>query len=177
MVKCIVIPHDMASPPQLRELADIDEFQESVGGWLELLELPAISVTLFVNEAVRRNPAPVNTRAMALWWLHSATPSDYPILLGDVVLAGAGTTDRNGNVPERVIRRIFARQEFVVQARPGATAPWADTLARFDNVFDAATWLTVFNHAVRPTGQFRLRARSLATGHATDAIHGQDASW
>ena len=66
MVRSIVIPHDPARSPRLRELADAGAFQEAVGGWLDLIEMPALGVTVYMSEAARRTHAPINCRAMAI---------------------------------------------------------------------------------------------------------------
>lgn len=54
MVKSIVIPHDPTRSPRLRHLAAASEFQAAVDGWLEPIEMPALNVTVYVNEAARR---------------------------------------------------------------------------------------------------------------------------
>lgn len=175
MVTCIVIPHDPASPPLLRELTNVGEFQEAVGGWLELIELPSLGVTAYVNEAARREFAPVNCRAMAFWWLHTDDPSQNAIVLGDVVLMSTG--EHNGNVPDEVIHQIFDRQEFVIQARLHDEKVWLNTLARFDNVFDAGTWLMLFGTVMRHLGRFRIAYRTIAADSADEADQGSDTPW
>ena len=65
MVRSIVIPHDTEQRPALVELADLGAFQEAVDGWLDLIEIPSIGVTIYMNEAERRTHGPLNTRATA----------------------------------------------------------------------------------------------------------------
>jgi len=174
VVRSIVIPHDPVRSPYLRELADVGDFQAAVDGWIEPLEMPALGVTLYVNEAARSNQALVNCRAMALWWLYTADPTSYPLILGDVVLAGSGVDDDTGDVPERIVRDIFGTQEFVVQAKPFGVGPWRDTYARFGNVFDAATWCMLLTCSLRPGAHFRLRSNAQET---EESLRGGDRAW
>ena len=177
MVRSIVIPHDPAQSPRLRELAEAGDFQTVVDGWLEPIPMPALGVTVYVNEAARREQLPVNCRAMAIWWLYTADPTQYPIILGDVVLAGIGTDEESGDVPERIIRDIFETTEFVVQAKPFGVGPWRDTYARFENVFDAATWCMLLTCCLRPGAHFRLRSTTHETDCHSDSLQGGDGRW
>lgn len=177
VVRSIVIPHDPVHAPRLRELADIGDLQAAVDGWIEPLEMPALGVTLYVNEAARRDLAPINCRAMALWWLYTADPTQYPMILGDVVLTGNGSDEDTGDVPERIVRDIFGTQEFVLQAKPFGVGPWRDTYARFGNVFDAATWCMLFTYCLRPGAHFRLRSHAEESEHRGGALRGGDGRW
>lgn len=176
MVKSIVIPHNPARSPRLRELADAGDFQAVVDGWLEPIDMPAQGVTVYVNEAARREHLPINCRAMAIWWLYTADPTQYPIFLGDVVLTGIGDDEETGDVPERIIRDIFEPQEFVVQACPHGDNSWHDTYARFESIFDAATWCMLLTHTLRPGALLRLTSRSAPQGF-DDSCRNSDAPW
>lgn len=177
MVRSIVIPHDPVHSPRLRELADAGDFQAAVDGWIEPLEMPALGVTLYVNEAARRDHAPINCRAMALWWLYTADPTSYPLILGDVVLTGNGGDEESGDVPERVVREIFETTAFVVQAKPFGVGPWRDTYAQFGNIFDAATWCMLFTYCLRPGSYFRLRRDMPEPDACDDLRRGGDRAW
>ncbi len=176
MVRSIVIPHDPARSPRLRELADAGAFQEAVGGWLDLIEMPALGVTVYMSEAARRTHAPINCRAMAIWWLFTADPLEYPVILGDVVLTGSGD-DEGADVPDCIVREIFEAREFVVQVRPYGFDAWHDTYARFDSVFDAATWCMLLSHTLRAGALFRLCSRTRDTDTDEHAFVGGEDSW
>ncbi len=175
MVKSIVIPHDPARSPRLRHLATASEFQAAVDGWLEPIEMPALGVTVYVNEAARRDHHPINCRAMALWWLYTADPMEYPIFLGDVVLTGIGDSEESGGVSDVIMRDIFEAREFIVQVQLHGVGPWRDTFARFTNVFDAATWCMVFSHTLRPGALFRLCSRTPQSERVDDSFRRGDA--
>lgn len=146
MVRCIVIPHDQGRCPRLRELPDLGAFQAVVGGSLEPLEIPALDVTVYMNEAER------------LRWYYSAQPADCPVILGDVVLTrnGHDAGEDGGDVPEAVTRLVFGIRRFVVQGTPHGDGCWHDTYALFDNLFDAALWCMLFTATLRPGPQFRI---------------------
>lgn len=156
MVKSIVIPHGESQHPRLQEMADIGAFQEAVDGWLELIEAPAIGVTIYVNEAAQRDYAPLNQRAMAVWWLYAVDPMQHPLLCGDVVFSGV-SDENDGDVPEQLVRDVFDATKFTLDARSHAGNFWRETKARFDNVFDAALWCMLLTRSVKPGVQLRIR--------------------
>ena len=94
-------------------------------------------------------------------WLYTADPMRYPVILGDVVLAGisADGDKDGGDVPEGLVRDVFEEREFIVQVQPDDTESWHDTLARFENVFDAATWCMLLTHTLRPGVLLRMQSR------------------
>jgi hypothetical protein len=176
MVRSIVIPHDPARSPRLRHLATASEFQAAVDGWLEPIEMPALGVTVYVNEAARREHHPINCRAMALWWLYSAEPTQYPIFLGDVVLTGAGD-DEDDALLGQIVRDVFEEREFVVQVMPHGRGPWQDSFARFTDVFDAATWCMLLVSTLRPGAGVRLQSRAPERDGSAHHDRGGDALW
>lgn len=156
MVRSIVIPQNPAHAPTLVEFAEIGDFQRLVGGWLEPLELPSLGVTVYANEDARREQRLLNMRATAFWWLYSAQPLEYPLILGDVVLTGAGGSADGTDIPERVADHIFARDDFVVQVCLANERIWVDSFARFSSIFDAAIWCLLFEATMRAGALFRV---------------------
>jgi hypothetical protein len=177
MVRSIVIPHDPARSPRLRHLASASEFQDAVDGWLEPIEIPALGVTVYVNEAARREHHPINCRAMALWWLYTADPTRHPIFLGDVVLTSTDADEQGGDAIERIVQDIFEQREFVIEVLLFGDTSWRDSYARFSNVFDAATWCMILAHTLRPGAQLRLRSQAPSAGEADESVTGVDALW
>ncbi len=175
MVRSIVIPHDTARSPRLRHLGTASEFQAAVDGWLEPIEMPALGVTVYVNEAARREHHPINCRAMALWWLYSADPTQHPIFLGDVVFTGTDDQEA-GSLWERIVGDIFEQREFVVQVMPYGRGPWHDSFARFENVFDAATCCMLLATTLRPGALVQLKSRVPAP-ILDESTRESDATW
>lgn len=176
-MRSIVIPHDQARSPRLRHLATASEFQAAVDGWLEPIEMPALGVTVYVNEAARREHHPINCRAMALWWLYSADPTQYPIFLGDVVLTSTDDGEEATALLERIVGDIFEQREFVVQVRPSGQDSWRDSFARFHDVFDAATWCMLLINTLGPGGRLRLESRTPQPDAFGPALSESDALW
>lgn len=159
MVRSIVIPHDQARPAHVCELADLGAFQAAVDGSLEPLEIPTLDVIVYMNEGARRERRPLNVRATALWWYYSAVPTQFPLILGDIVLAGIGhdADESSGDVPQMVEHQIFGSDRYLVQGtRADERDTWRDTYACFDNLFDAATWCTLFRATMGRASYFRL---------------------
>lgn len=177
MVTSIVIPHDGGGNIRLRELAGIGEFQKAVDGFLEPIEIPALGITAWTNEAALRSRAGVNSRATALWWYFCADTSDRRFILGDVVLTGADDAQDGADAPEHIVYGLLNPHEFVIQVSPLGNDEWWDTQGRFDNIFDAATWCMIFGLSIRPGPAFRITATELVdTNRDQDAPRGGQ-SW
>lgn len=138
--------------------------------------MPALGVTVYVNEAARREHHPINCRAMALWWLYSADPTQYPIFLGDVVLASTGD-EEEGSLMERIVGDVFEQREFVIQVKPYGRGPWHDSFARFTDVFDAATWSMLLVSTFRSGALLRLESRAPASESHEDLAFGGEQLW
>ncbi|SIS17692.1 hypothetical protein [Microbacterium sp. RURRCA19A] len=165
MVRSIVIPHDIRRPARVCELPDLGAFQTAVDGNLEPLEIPTLDVTVYMNEGARREHQPLNVRASALWWYCSAVPTEYPLILGDVVLSGNGQhfDEDGGDVPV-LVERFLGTSSILVQAtRRGDQRTWLDTMARFDNVFDAAVWCSLFRATMGGASRFRIVGETSGT--------------
>lgn len=165
MVRSIIIPHDRTKLACVCELADLGAFQAAVDGSLEPLEIPALGATVYMNEGARREHQPLNVRATALWWYCSAVPTEYPLILGDVVLSGNGQhfSEDGGDVPV-LAEQFLGSRSFLVQAtRHGDHQTWHDTFARFDDPFDAAAWCSLLRATMGGASRFRLVAEASGT--------------
>jgi len=177
VARSIVIPHDQARSPRLRHLATASEFQAAVDGWLEPIEMPALGVTVYVNEAARREHHPINCRAMALWWLYSAEPMQYPIFLGDVVLTSSDDSEEAAALLQRIVGDVFEQREFVLQIKPRGHDDWRDSFARFTDVFEAATWSMLLVATLHPGAMLRLESRTPSSDALDESTLGSDAPW
>lgn len=175
MVTSLVIPRDGAGSVRVRELASIGEFQAIVDGFLEPIEITALGITVWVNEAAARQRRGMNSRATALWWYYCADTSGRRFIIGDVVLTGAG--ESFVDVPEHFIHGLLAPHDFVIQVSPHGDEEWFDTQGRFNSLFEAATWCMIVGLSVRPGPAFRITPElpdGLICGY--DAPRG-DLSW
>lgn len=144
MVRSIVIPHNADYRPYLADLADLGEFQDAVGGWLEPIDVEGLDVTLYVNEALQRELAPVNARATALRWFFSNQSDRGHFMVGDVVLTARDHDETASDLPERVVFGLIHCHQFVVMvSRDGEN--WFETPACFNTMFEAALWALVMS--------------------------------
>lgn len=177
MVRSILIPNDGGGDVRLQELAALGDFQEAVDGFLEPVEIPALGLTVWTNEAALRQRAGVNSRATALWWYFCADASDRRFILGDVVLTGANDAEDGADAPEHVVYGLLTPHEFVIQVSPRDNDEWFDTQARFDNIFDAATWCMIVGLSIRPGPAFRITADDRPHASGSHEAHWRGRSW
>ncbi|MDQ4213732.1 DUF3846 domain-containing protein [Microbacterium sp. ASV81] len=144
MVRSIVIPHNVDDRPYLADLANLGEFQEAVGGWLEPIEVEGLDVTVYVNEALQRELTPVNARATALRWFFSNRPDRGHFMVGDVVLTARDHDDTVADLSEEVVFGLIYCHQFVVMVSSDGEN-WYETPACFGTVFEAALWALVMS--------------------------------
>lgn len=71
MVHGILIPASDARPLELQSFDRLEDYQFAVNGWIEVVDIPDVGATLFVNEEGLLRQLPYNRRATFLWWFHS----------------------------------------------------------------------------------------------------------
>ena len=88
MVKGLWLPSGADSPIEEHDFTALANYQTAVGGWIEAVDIPALSITLFVNEEGLLRHLPLNSRATFLWWFHVPTVRQSAMLVGDAVVVG-----------------------------------------------------------------------------------------
>ena len=88
MVRGAFVPLDYSAPIETREFAGLDDYHDAVGGRLERVDVPALGVTIYVNEEGPIRQLPLNTRVTFLWWFHVPAARQKAMLVGDAVLVG-----------------------------------------------------------------------------------------
>lgn len=68
MVKALVIPAAEDEPITECEVDRLEDYRAVVGGWIELVDIPAIGVMAYVHEEGLMLDLPFNPRATFLWW-------------------------------------------------------------------------------------------------------------
>ncbi|MDQ1175012.1 hypothetical protein QE430_003319 [Microbacterium testaceum] len=94
MVHGIVIPTSDAEDMRAIELAEVEDYQKAVGGWIEALDILSFGCTMYLNEEGLIRGLPYNRRATYLWWYHVPHARGQARLAGDAVLVGL--PDRSG---------------------------------------------------------------------------------
>lgn len=88
MVQGIIIPASDAEDMRAAALAQLEDYQRAVGGWIEALDIPGFGCTMYLNEEGLTRGLPYNRRATYLWWYHVPHAGGQARLAGDAVLVG-----------------------------------------------------------------------------------------
>lgn len=176
MVKAVYIPSDTDADVEVREVAGIEDIQAAVGGWFEPVDVPALGVTIYINEEGRVRRPSFNSRASFLWWYY--VPRDRPaMLVGDVIIVG--TPNKSGDdtdVLEPVLRLLTEEQDIAVLLKiaggpldvvppsnilAGIVLPlthgdprWLLSAAHYDELWSAMCWAKVLQsrlHVIEET--------------------------
>lgn len=165
MVKGVYVPTDESEPPEQREFASLEDYQQGVGGWIEAVDVHDLGITVYVNEEGLLRHLPFNPGASFLWWYH-VPGSHRAMLVGNAIIVGV--PDENGDstdVPEEVVDLLMVAREYAVAIQMGGTtAPsasdgklssillplthgdpsWCISATRHEDYFSAAAWAVVF---------------------------------
>lgn len=95
MPQGILIPAGRTAPLEHRTLERLEDFQATVGGPIEAVDLPEIGVTIYANEIGVMKQLPVNSHATLLWWFGHPSLRRKAVLVGDVIVVGL--PNRAGN--------------------------------------------------------------------------------
>lgn len=121
MVKGIYVPTDESEPLEQREFASLEDYQQSVGGWIEAVDVHDLGITVYVNEEGLLRHLQCNPRASFLWWYH-VPGSHRAMLVGNAIIVGV--PDENGDstdVPEEVVDLLMIAREYAVAIQMGGT--------------------------------------------------------
>lgn len=125
MVRALrILPGD-DEPISEIEVKHLEDYQGLVGGWIEPVDIPALGVTVFVNEEGLLRHLPFNSRATFLWWYLVPAARQQAMLVGPALVVGF--PDSNGdatNVPESVIDLLIQPREYAVLVKIGDQPAW-----------------------------------------------------
>lgn len=144
MVRGIIIPAIDSKPPARQDLVDLEDYQHAVGGWIEVIDLAALTAALFINEEGLIRRLPFNRRATFLWWFHEPGARGRARLVGDVVIVGS--PDVNGDssdLPEAVAALLLTRATYNVATREPSDSRWHPSPDDHDDYFEAIVWATL----------------------------------
>ena len=114
MARALFVPVDPTAPLEPREVARLEGYQETVGGWIEQVDIPALGTTIHVNEEGSIRQLPLNPRATFLWWFYVPAARQKAMLVGGALLVGMpGQRGDSTDVPNEV----------VTLSEPGHVAP------------------------------------------------------
>ena len=101
MTEGIYLPADELAPLEVREFADFIDYQAAVGGLFDVVDLPDLAATIYVNDEGLFIGLPMNARATYLWWLCVPAALNNAFLVGDAVIIGMPDDEGNDtNLPD-----------------------------------------------------------------------------
>lgn len=122
MVKGIYVPAYDGDALEVRDFTEWRDYDAAVGGLFEAVDVPALGITVFVNEEGLIRRMPFNSRATFLWWYH-VPRSRSEMLVGDAVIVGE--TDADGastDIREATLDLLMREQEYAIEIVAGGAA-------------------------------------------------------
>ena len=166
MVQGIVIPADNTAPIRASPLDSLEDYQRAVGGWFEVVDIPDLGVTMYVNEEGLIRDMPFNRRATFLWRFHVPQARDAR-LVGDVAVVGLTDDEgENTELPSELARRLLEPGVYRVRTRENAGSRWhEEPIDRFDYI-ETVIWAALVQE-MSPTLEVRIER---VEGVVTDRI-------
>ncbi|MDU0346766.1 DUF3846 domain-containing protein [Microbacterium sp. KSW2-29] len=143
MVQGIIIPADNTAPLAAARLDSLEDYPQSVGGWFEAVDIPDLSITMYVNEEGLIRDLPFNRRAAFLSRFHVLQARDAR-LVGD--LAVVGLTDYEGEnreLPSELARRLLEPGVYRVRTREHPAGRWHEEPIYRDDDLETVIWATL----------------------------------
>ncbi|CAN3702733.1 hypothetical protein MMX123_02763 [Microbacterium sp. MM2322] len=155
MVQGIIIPADNTAPLRASTLDSLKDFQRAVGGWFEAVDIPDLSVTMYVNEEGLIRDLPFNRRATFLWRFHVPQARDAR-LVGDVAVVGVTDDEgENTELPHELRRRLLERGIYRVRSREHAEGRWHEEPIDRDDYLETVVWAALLRE-MSPTLEVRI---------------------
>ncbi|WP_409048502.1 DUF3846 domain-containing protein [Microbacterium sp. HA-8] len=144
MVKALVIPTAAGEPITECEVNKLKDYQAVLGGWIEPVDIPALGVTVYVNEEGLMRNLPFNPRATFLWWYFVPEARQRAMLVGPALISGM--PDRSGDstdVPSEVVAMLARPGKWRVEVRTVGDPNWYRSQVTFSDYFEALVWAMV----------------------------------
>ncbi len=162
MVKGLFIPADEDTSIELRDFAQLEDYQTAVSGFIEPVDIPSLSITIYVNEQGLLRQLPFNSRASFLWWYEVHEARQTAMLVGDVVILGI--PDRHGestDVPQSLVDTLTKGGAWRVQAKTVGDPNWHQSRATYTDYFEALVmamvtierWTSAVNVRIVPVSE------------------------
>lgn len=153
----IHIPLDEHQAMTPRTFTSLEDYQETVGGYVEAIEAGWEHTCFFANTDAKLLGQDINRRATLLWWLHMAPARNRDFLAGDVVLVGpADSQGGTSSVPAAIQRLLFTPSTYAVEMRVTGSDKWHRNMQSFGDYFEAALWALELNELRREVTDIRV---------------------
>jgi hypothetical protein len=139
-INSIVIPADEHEPLRQADLgiANLQEYQQIVDGYIEAISLDDPSSTLYCNEEGKQAGLRMNPRATLLLWAHQPAFRFFDYVAGDALLTGP--IDEHGDdtdVPHDFVQTFFQATRFRTEVQTRGDPGWYGNDLRFHRWTDA----------------------------------------
>lgn len=140
----IVIPVDVDEPIFRKEVHALADYQEVVGGFIQVVELDNPRTSLYMDEEGKLKRLPVNRRASLLMWVHRPIFHGADFVCGPALLIGPSDDDGNDtDVPTELDDLLFDTLSYKMEVQmEGSEGNWNSRAARYP------TWDAAYLHAV-----------------------------
>lgn len=141
MVKSIVIRASSDAPLEEREVATRTDAEPVVDGPTEAIDIPALGITIYVNEEGLLQQLPFNSRAAFLWWHYVPAARQRAMLVGYALIVGMPDQSGNDTDPPAAVREMLtAGATYAVKVRVFGDDAWYRNQARYADYFEALIW-------------------------------------
>ncbi|WP_181064359.1 DUF3846 domain-containing protein [Pseudoclavibacter sp. AY1F1] len=189
MVTCLRIAADVDEPIELIDIESDDEYRRLVDGWTEAVDVPALGISIYVNEEGLVRRLPFNARASAIWWANCERLPDA-MLVGDAVVVGYPDDDGKAtDVPAETVALLTQPREYAVMIRLGSESErigsgsrfnavllpfvagnpnWLLSSARYEDYFSAALWSVALSEHRCDVGATKVVPSAQLPGHLAE---------
>ncbi len=146
MVKGVHVPARITHPITVREFRELADYQSSVGGMIEAVDIPLLGVTTYVNEEGLLRGLEFNPRATFLWWYHVVEARQKAMLVGDAVIVGWPDAEGNStDLPNDLLAVFTQPGDFWLEAqwKPGDEWDRVEPPMPYRDYFDALVWALI----------------------------------
>jgi hypothetical protein len=135
----IVIKADESAPLEFRLFDQLTEYQETVGGHIEAVDLWEELASFYVNEEGKNQGLEMNRRATLLWWVTTHNARNVDVITGDCILIGQ--PDEEGetqDVPSKWVKLLMKTDLYKYEVETlERDESWYGNARTFADYFDA----------------------------------------
>ncbi|MBN9201593.1 MAG: DUF3846 domain-containing protein [Microbacterium chocolatum] len=172
-MRALRIPVDPDEPITEIQVDSLEDYQAIVGGYIEPVDVPALGITIYVNEEGLLRQLPLNSRATFLWWYFVPEARQKAMLVGTTLLVGL--PDRGGestDVPREATELLLNSGVWRVEVKTHGDPKWYRNQATYEDYFEALVWAMVTLE--RWSTAVDTRIVPVGTGTTTMPVRAQD---
>ncbi|GAA3830414.1 hypothetical protein KACC15558_11140 [Brevibacterium ammoniilyticum] len=118
MARGLYVPAYDGEPLEMRDFEG-DAIGTAVGGLMEAVDIPALGITVYVNEEGLLRRLPFNSRVSFAWWYY-VPEARRSMLVGDAVIVGEPDIDgADTDIPESTLEMFINPRQWGILIDPG----------------------------------------------------------